>query len=58
MSPREAVLQWYVWAGRELHYSYETVDNMPLSDFFDMVILYDKINHPDDYVPAERLFGH
>ena len=36
--------------------SYETVDNMPVSELFDMVLLTDKFNHPQDYEPAENVF--
>ena len=56
MAPRETVLQWYIWAGRELHWDYKTVDNMPVGEFFDIVVLYDKLTHPEDYIPAEEYF--
>lgn len=50
------VLQWYIFAGRELHMEWKTVDDMSVDEFFDIVVLYDKILHPDDYVPAEEIF--
>lgn len=56
MSPREAVLQWYIWAGINLHYSFETVDNMGIDDFFDLVLLHDKLQNPKDYLTAEEIF--
>ena len=36
--------------------NWETVDNMSAEEFFDVVLLYDKMMHPDDYVPAEEIF--
>lgn len=56
LSPKENVIQWYIWAGRELHYDYKTVDDMDIDDFFDMVLVYDKVQNPDDYIPAEEIF--
>lgn len=56
LSPRESVLQWYVWAGQTLHWSPTTVDNMDLGEFFDVVLLVDKQNRPEEYVPAENIF--
>ena len=56
MSPRESVLQWYIWAGKELNYSFQTVDEMSVDDFFDMVIVHDKLTNPNDYIPAEEIF--
>lgn len=56
MSPLESVMQWYIWAGKELHISYETVDKMSVNEFFDMVLLYDKMSNPNDYIPAEEIF--
>ena len=52
------VLQWYVWAAREFGWSMHTVDNTDLAVFFELVTLNDKMLHPEDYVPAEYLFGH
>lgn len=36
--------------------SWETVDDMPLNDFFDTFVLYDKLQNPSDYIPAEEIF--
>lgn len=56
LSPMESVLQWYAWAGRELHWTKSEVDSTELGEFFDMVLLMDKQARPDEYVPAETLF--
>jgi len=56
LSPKEGILQWYIWAGKELHLSFDVVDRMNVEEFFDIVLLYDKMNHPDDYIPAEEFF--
>ena len=50
------VLSYYLWAGREFHWNFNEVDEMDLSDFFDVYVLTDKMNHPDDYLPAEFFF--
>jgi len=56
LSPVEGILQWYLWAIKELNMSYETVEKMPVEELFDMVLLTDKFNHPQDYEPAENVF--
>jgi hypothetical protein len=56
LSPKEGILQWYVWAGRELHWSPSVVDEMEIGEFFDYVLLVDKQNRPEDYTPAEDIF--
>ena len=35
---------------------YNTVDKLLVDEFFDIVVLYDKLQHPADYIPAEEIF--
>ena len=49
------LLQWYVFAGKELHWDYNTIDNMDVEQFFDVIVLYDKMLNPEDYVPVEDI---
>jgi hypothetical protein len=52
----ESALQWYIWAGQNMHWSCDVVDKMSLAEFFDIVVLYDKMQNPDNYTPAEDIF--
>ena len=42
---------------RELNLTFSENDEIAVDDFFDIVILYDKLTHPDDYVPAEDILA-
>lgn len=56
LSPKEGVLQWYIFASNCLHWDYSTISNTPLEDFLDIVVLYDKMQNPQDYQPVEDIF--
>ena len=56
LSPKEQVLTFYLWAGREFGWTAKAIDEMDLSLFLDYYCLYDKQNNPDEYLPGEFFF--